>query len=254
MPKHDSPKQFNQFGLSRYIPASVKRAVRKRCGFGCVICGSIIYAYHHFEPSFIQAREHTTEGIILLCGKCHAEVTKGLLSDATINKAGKSPKCLEQGFAHFALDVGERFPVVLIGNSTFIANPTIIRAFGTRLFAIDKPEIVGGPCRISAIFYDRVGNEACRIVYNEWQGLTSTWDITCIGNEITIWRADREIALKMHSNPPEKLVIDRLEMFYKGFRINVDTEGQTTTYLPDGRIWFRLNGAVFVGNNATIVL
>lgn len=29
----------NKYGLTRDIPEDVKRKVRKRCGFGCVICG-----------------------------------------------------------------------------------------------------------------------------------------------------------------------------------------------------------------------
>lgn len=254
MPRCDSPEQVNQYGLSRYIPAPIAKKVRKRCGFGCVVCGSIIYQYHHFDPPFNQAREHNPEGITLLCGDCHIRADKKLLSDITIRKAAKKPKCLEQGFSHFPLDVGERFPVVLLGNSTLTGNPTIIRAFGKRLFAIDKPEEPGGPFRISAMFYDREGNEACRIVRNEWQGLASNWDITCIGTEFTVRRAYREIALRMRSSPPDELVIDRLDMFYKGFRIVVEADGRTTTYLPDGRMWFQLNGAVLTGNNAVIVI
>ena len=249
-----SSKRINQYGLSRHIPAAIERKVRKQCGFGCVVCGSIPYQYNHFEPPFPQAREHNPEGICLLCGSCHTKATNDLLSDATIKKATQSPKCLEQGFSCFKLDVGERFPVVLLGNSNFIGNPTIIRAFGKRLFAVDKPEEPGGPCIISAMFYDREGITTCRIVHNEWQGLSSNWDVECIRNKFTVRRANREIALRMQSNPPHELVVDRLDMFYKGFRIVVDTDGRTTTYLPDGRMWFQLNGARFIGNDAVIVI
>jgi hypothetical protein len=247
-------RKINNYGLSRNIPDPVKREVRQRCGFGCVICGSIIYTYHHIEPPFDQAKVHNPENIVLLCGDCHTRATKGLLSSDTIKKASRNPKCLEQGFSHFPLDVGEQFPVILLGNSTFVGNPTIIRAFGKPLFIVEPPEESGSPFRISAAFYDRLGNEVCRIVQNELQGLTSNWDITNVGRKISVRRAHRQIALQMRSDPPNRLIIENLDMFYKGFRITVEGGGQVTTYLPDGSMWFRLDRPIFVSNDAVIVI
>lgn len=43
---------INKYGLTRDIPASVKRAVRQRDGFGCVICGLGIYTYEHIDQPF----------------------------------------------------------------------------------------------------------------------------------------------------------------------------------------------------------
>ncbi len=247
-------KMVNQFDLSRTIPSSIKREIRKRCGFGCVVCGSLVYEYHHCNPTFAEARLHNPESIVLLCGGCHARVTKGLLSDETVSKAANNPKCLEQGYSHLPLDVGEHFPIIHIGNSTFIGNPTVINAFGNRLLAIDEPEEIGSPFRISAKFYDRNGYETCRIFENECQGLFSNWDITCVGNVITVKGDDEEIVLRLRTIPPNELVIDRLNMFYKGFRIIVHNNGQIITYLPDGRMWFQLSGSTFVGNEAVIVI
>lgn len=253
MPECESSRQSNRHGLPRYIPAGVKRMVRNRCGYGCVICGSIIYEYHHLNPPFRYATEHDPDGIVLLCGTCHIKAEKGLLSDATIKAKSMSPKCLEQGFATFSLDVGEKFPVVILGKTIFIGNPTIIRAFGRRLLFIEQPEEDGGPCRISATFYDKDGKKACSIERNEWQGFTSNWDIRNKLKEFTVLSGKGEIALRMkHLANENELVIDRLNMYYKGFRINMNTTGRITTYLPDGRMGFQLTGACFVGNKAVI--
>jgi len=247
--------RVNQYGLSRdNIPEHIKREVRKRCGFGCVICGSIPFDYHHYNPPFNQAREHCADGIVLLCGGHHTEAGKGLLSVDTIKKSAASPKCLEKGFSDFSLDVEEKFPAVLFGNSIFKGNPTLIRAFGEKLFAVDKPEEPRGPCRINAVFFDRNGKMACRILSNEWQGFVSNWDIKSTGKELTIWRDRRDIVLKMRSNPPHELVIDRLDMIFRGYKIVVDTEGITTIYYPNGSVWYRLNGAKLFDNNAAIVI
>ncbi len=247
-------RQTNRYGLSRHIPGPIARKVRQRCGFGCVICGSIIYTYHHIDPPFNQAQEHNPENIVLLCGSCHTRATKGLLSSDSIKRAAENPECLKQGFSHIPLDIGDHFPVVLIGNSTFVGNPTIIRAFRKPLFTVGPPEEPRGPFRISATFYDRLGKEACRIAKNEWQGLISNWDITSTGREITIRRAHRQIALKMRLDPPNQLIIKNLDMSYKGFRIAIEDNGQVATYLPNGTEWFRLNGATFIGNDAVIVI
>lgn len=246
--------KINRYGLSRHIPAATALEVRRRCGFGCVICGSIIYTYHHIEPPFDQAKEHNPANIVLLCGGCHTRATKGLLSSDTIKKASRYPKCLEQGFSHVSLDVGEQFPVILLGNSSFVGNPTIIRAFGEPLFIVEPPEEPGTPFRISAAFYDRLGKEVCRIVQNEWQGLTSNWDITNVGREIAVRGAHGQIALQMRLDPPNRLIIENLDMCYKGFRITVEGGGQVTTYLPDGSMWFRLDRAIAVSNDAVIVI
>lgn len=254
MPKRKSQREVNRYGLSRQIPAPIKREVRQRSGFGCVVCGATVYTYHHFDPPFTDARKHDPKGITLLCGKCHTDATRGLLSDGTVRKAASNPKCLERGFSHYMLEVGEQFPVLRFGNSTLIGNPTIIRAFGKRLFAIDRPEKSGAPFRISAIFCDQEGREACRIVENEWQGFTSNWDIACTRNEFTVRRAHGEIALRIRHNPPNELTVDRLDMSYRGFRVVIEPDGQTTTYFPDGRMWFQWNGCTLAGNDAVIVI
>jgi hypothetical protein len=70
----------NRFGLSRDIPRGIKREVRRRSGFGCVICGCAIFEYEHVDPPFSEAKQHDPSGITLLCGQCHSYVTRGVWS------------------------------------------------------------------------------------------------------------------------------------------------------------------------------
>ena len=74
----------NKHGLPRTIPESIKRKVRQRCGFGCVICGIGLYEYEHFAPEYKDAKSHAPEGITLLCPNHHARKTIGRLSLETI--------------------------------------------------------------------------------------------------------------------------------------------------------------------------
>jgi hypothetical protein len=58
--------------LPRAIPEPVKREVRQRCGFGCVICGKPLYDYDH-KLGFSKVRRHVAEQITLLCPTHHAD-------------------------------------------------------------------------------------------------------------------------------------------------------------------------------------
>ncbi len=70
---------INKFGLSRYVPTEIRREIRKRCGFGCVVCGTPIYDYAHIIP-FIETTEHDPSNIILLCRNHHSIERDGLVN------------------------------------------------------------------------------------------------------------------------------------------------------------------------------
>lgn len=70
-------KGKNKHGLSRHIPSAVKAEVRKRCGFGCIVCGCPIYEYAHIEP-FSEVDSHEADNIALLCRTHHGYETVGL--------------------------------------------------------------------------------------------------------------------------------------------------------------------------------
>ena len=81
---------------SRNIPLPIQREVRKRCGFGCVICGFPLYEYDHLT-GWANVYEHVAEDITLLCDQHHKEVTNGLLPREKVFEANKSPYNLKYG-------------------------------------------------------------------------------------------------------------------------------------------------------------
>ena len=87
----------NIHGLPREIPASVKKEVRKRDGFGCVFCAVPIIEYEHVDPLFAEAKEHKSSGITLLCPTCHAKVTKNQISKELVKDAMERPAALRGG-------------------------------------------------------------------------------------------------------------------------------------------------------------
>jgi hypothetical protein len=229
--------RVNKYGLSRdSLSEPVKREVRQRCGFGCVRCGLAIYQYHHFDPPFSEAKTHNPSGIALLCGTCHDLVTKGLLSDNTVRKLNRNPKCFEAGFSYGPFDIGDQHPLVTLGYSTWIHTQIILQVFEMPLLKVEPPEVAGTPFRLSGLFYDESGKLILQILQNEWKGPISNWDIEVKGQRIIVRRAPGQIALQIRSDPPNRLIIERLDMFYKGAHILGEEGKHITAIAPDGSI------------------
>jgi hypothetical protein len=226
--------EVNKYGLPRDIDSETKRIIRKNCGFGCVICGCAIYTYEHVDPVFTEAKEHSPDNIVLLCGTCHNSVTKGIWSKDKVKMATKAPKCLQTGYAHHSFDLGNAHPEITLGTLTWIDTKTIIRVMGDSILEISPPEIDGGPYRLSGIFCNDKGSPILRIIENEWQGAIENWDIEIVGSHLTIRQRFRGIALKLHLNPPKAITIKQINMIHKG-AIIIGKEGKGFHFnAPDG--------------------
>ena len=68
----------------------IKRAIRQRCGFGCVLCGIPIYEIDHLMP-YSEVEEHDPENLVLLCKQHHGEKTLGLLPAELVAAANADP-------------------------------------------------------------------------------------------------------------------------------------------------------------------
>jgi len=79
------------------IPESIKRAVRQRCHFGCIICGIPIFDYDHIE-AYSTTLSHEENNIVLLCPFHHAEKTRGRISVNTVRKRSLKPFNRGQSF------------------------------------------------------------------------------------------------------------------------------------------------------------
>jgi HNH endonuclease len=78
------------------IPRSMKRSVRQRCGFGCVVCGAPLCDYDHIEE-WSQKQEHMAENITLLCRRHNDEKSHGFLPLAHVREANANPVNLRTG-------------------------------------------------------------------------------------------------------------------------------------------------------------
>lgn len=242
----------NKHGLSRYIPADVRREVRQRCGFGCVRCGNPIIQYEHFDPPYNEAKEHNSEGITLLCGSCHDKKTRGLISVESIRSFNSQPKSLEVGFNREVFDITSSNQVIKFSGTNYIGVKTIIGIMGTEILSVSPPELPGAPIRISALFYDSDGLEILRIIDNEWFSNLNSWDIEVVGPVITIKRKEGDIALQIKTFPPDTIEIQRIAMFYKDTKIVGEGEDITVFSPQGGRMTFKVGS--FFGNGNSVAL
>jgi hypothetical protein len=208
----DREKDVNRFGLSRYIQAPTRREIRKKCGFGCVVCGSGIYEYEHVDPEFKDAEQHVAECITLLCPGCHGKVTRGQWSKSKIKKHMESPAALTQGFAKDIFDLCDGFPFVRIGGMTLKNCRVPIRIYGKDIFRIDPPQDEGGPFLLSGMLCDKQGRPTLVIDKNEWKASVDSWDITTEGPVIEIRNGPGDIVLRLVASPPNGLTVERLKM------------------------------------------
>lgn len=227
-------RETNRHGLRRRIPESVAREVRQRCGFGCIICGNAFVDYDHFDPDFANAKEHKASGIILLCRHHHGLKTSRLLSKKTIEKRLSNPLAFARGFSAQELDIGSDWPEIVLGPATVKLGYIVLECEGKEVLRVDRPEVPEGPFRLNATFRDYTGKVTLQIVDNIWQTHSGNWDAIQEGPRITIRRGPRDIVLVLHAVPPDKLVVERLNMMTANYHIQLNGEN-ISVVTPSGR-------------------
>lgn len=203
----------NKHNLNRDIPAPIKREVRQRSKFGCVICRCGIYEYEHIIPEFNDAKIHDASKICLLCGQCHNKVTKGMLSKDTVLKKYYDIQLLSEINSPWeSFDLNTDNIVIKVGSCIFKYAKDIIKFNNQTILSINPPEDGSYFPTISGIFTNAGGEEIFKINKNEWAGPTKYWDIEVCGKEIVIRSGPRKVALKIKVNPPCEIEIVTLDI------------------------------------------
>lgn len=201
-------KSKNKFGLSRNIPEEVAKQVRKRCGFGCVICGDAFYQYEHFSPEFKDAKNHDPAGITLLCAYCHDRKTRGGISLEAVREANLIPKAITQGFADGPLEFGREGSKIQIGSAVFKNSKSIVTIDDESLFVLDPPEDDTGPFLLTFI---PQGKNGTKIIKNQWFGSPKEWDITTKANRIVV-RSSNRILLDLENCLNDRFVVRHIDI------------------------------------------
>lgn len=210
----------------RDIPEGIKRTVRQRCRFGCVVCGLPLYEYHHMvEWAKVQA--HDPGEITLLCNLHHREATNRLLSPDQIRLANANPFNISQGVftpygLHFELNDYRTFHAVIGGNRFSTS-----RQGQTSLISIDNTDLVWvrideqGQLFLHMNIFDDSNNRVLCVVENQLQYTSVVWDITFVGKTLTLRQASRDLLLQITFLPPSTISIDRGCLLFNGVEITI---------------------------------
>jgi trigger factor len=206
------------------IPAEIKRAVRQRCCFGCVICGMPVYHYEHMFD-YAEVREHTVENITLLCASHHDEKTRGLRTREQVQAADANPFNAKHGVTSpFGLSFSPQDEVTMrIGSNEFRSRADLVP-----IVVDDNP----------VVFFQRVDDElflnldlrdvanfpTVSIEDNELVATVGVWDITFEGQVLTVRNGAGDVFLRIRFVPPARIEIERARIFRNGSWIEVYPE------------------------------
>lgn len=221
----------NRYGLSRNIPVDVKTGVRRRCGFGCVICGNAIVTYEHFDPVFTECRSHSVHGITLLCGSHQIQSTKGLLSKDTIKAANLNPFCRHQAAPSHLFDLGGQRPSLIFGSNDFSRIGPGIWVDGEPFIRIHEPDKGSSLWRLSARFKNEGGHVECEIRENELLLNSLSADIVQTTNRFTIVGPNNSIWLELELRPPNALIVKKYKTVTKIGIFEIG-EAQLSDFVP----------------------
>ncbi|WP_433895211.1 HNH endonuclease signature motif containing protein [Sphingobacterium mizutaii] len=238
---------MNKYGLSRNIPAPIKRQIRQESGFGCVICGNGIYEYEHIEPEYNDAEIHDPKCMTILCPSCHSKVTRGLISKKTVWEAKNKPKSLEKGFSSDWFDIGENYPFIVLGGLTLLDVTIPLLIDNIPVIKITKIESENSPWLLTAKFFDSENNLTLEIIENEWMAYNDNWDVNIVGPVITITDNQKVTVLQLRIVPPDGIIIEKLKMSYNGYSLTIDGDMLAIVAPGDRRSYYY--GCISSNNN-----
>jgi hypothetical protein len=219
--------------VGRDIPLPVQRAVRQRCGFGCVICGLPLYEYEHmlgYENVKQQGRDpHVAGEITLLCDQHHRERTSGLLPVVAVMAADKDPFNLREGVSKpYSLHYSGGSMKTVIGGNVFAVND---HGYGTWscVIVVDGIPMIGyvladGHILLTVNFFDEYNRRVLRIDNNRLVYSVSPWDIQLVGRNLVIRERSRMIFLDVTFEVPNCLIINRGRLLCNGVEILIKPE------------------------------
>lgn len=215
------------------IPEGIKREVRKRCGFGCVLCGFPIYDYEHMKEWAIVKR-HIASEITLLCPQHHREKTVGLLSPEVVSKYNNSPVNLMNAISRpYSFHLYGTENIIEIGGTSFIYHKTYDMDTGVIAFSIDGQCIIGfrlvdQNLLLNLSIFDHEDNQIITIKNNELVFSTEFWDITFIGNKFTVRSQHGRVYFVLRIVPEEGVVrVEKADLRYHGYVAKIERESMS---------------------------
>ncbi len=208
------------------IKQEMKREIRQRCGFGCVICGLPLYEYEHMNEWAI-VRRHVASEITLLCDRHHREKTNGLLPLATVQEADRDPYNKQAG-------ISQSYPLYYSGSScelvvggSYFRRDSLTNGKEMIAIAIDREPLLAFTFEQDQLFlslqvFDQQGNRVLWINENELSYKPTPWDIELVGRTLTVREASKQFLLEIKFSPPNSVEVSKGRFSFKGHELLID--------------------------------
>lgn len=214
------------------IPEKIKREVRKRCGFGCVICGLPIYEYDHIIE-YSKTKRHLAKELTLLCPLCHSAKTKGHIPVEDVIKANENPYNLSSGTSTpYLIRFSGQEPEIHFGGLKFICTHGSKPKYLYPIVIDKKPlfgfTVVDGGLLLNMEVRDESGRKVLKIRDSQLQVSDCVWDATFVGKTLVLKEQLRKSIVEVEFCPPSIFKIKRYKI----------ASGDTVVEIKDSLIHF----------------
>lgn len=231
-----------------HLPAAIKREVRQRCGFGCVMCGSPIFDYEHISGYLVTG--HDPDEMTLLCTMHHREKTAGRLPVSMVRRANAAPfnSSRSLGSRHDIYFEGPNFTISL-GSTTFKCTDEIEAASAIE---IDGETLLGlrfveGRISLDITIRDKDNVPLLVVRGGELRHAVTSWDVTFEGRRLTIRRGPGDVVLALKLVPPGQIVLESAEIWCRGIFIRVGNASKVGDGIEIVNSGVGLSGGTFQG-------
>lgn len=220
---------YSYYGVGRWIPEAVKAEVRRECGFGCVLHGTMIFIYDHFDPEFVDLKyRHESKGIALLCGDCDQQRkgTSPALTREMVGRYKQKPAAMKNGkavYASFFLPPGPEF--FKIGDLVLQGSELLLTVKDQPWLSIKQPDLKGDPVNVSASFKLETGETLLQLEKNELIAFPSSgFDYRQQSSSVVFLR-NGEPFLELVRSDEKVMNIVRARSFFRGYFIELKDSG-----------------------------
>lgn len=204
----------------------MKREIRRRCGFGCVVCGVPVYHYDHLH-GWDPTRGHVADEITLLCGLHHDLKTRRLMTVEQAVAADASPyNCRDGRTTPFPLgfENSDGF-VIALGGNTFAwpgpeCAPIVVDNQPAFLFRRREKELL-----LNLDLRDQYNLPSMIVRDNEVAISLANWDVTFIANTLTLRRPAHKTFARIVFELPNKMLVEEAHVLMNGVSIKMDQNG-----------------------------
>lgn len=245
------------------ISEKIKRAVRQRCRFGCVMCGCPVFQYDHMTP-YSEVQCHEESNLTLLCSIHHADKSHGRLSEDLVRHHDAHPCNDKAGYTSPYKIMPDKNISIIIGSNRLIKGfpsgngdysclaTTASGEKGSCVVSFATLHAEAGWLSLSMMLTDRQGQPVLSIDHGEIISSSGVWDFHYEGATLKIREKLGSILLDMD------FASDRCEI-RKGLFLNSSLDGfivdnAKLTPVVNHRSSLEISGSYCVDGNGGIVI